>query len=364
MNRKASHPALRAMSALGLLCGCGARSELDGAFDGYEPPSTGGSDAGGAPGAGGGTGTGGAQSSGGVLAVGGSALTGGTTSTGGAIATGGSGGTIASLIVADREPMGPTCAYGGTRVRTGLDDGLPGGIARNGILETEEVDPLDTSYACSDCLHLAVVGGDNSPLAAVAYGVQGAAADVICEVGLFNVDTVELTPAALAPYATMLVFNTNGFPFDGAALVGTAVSDYFDDGGQVVVTLFADGGYAITGDWTAKRYNRLTHEWAPFLPDSFSRSNPAQGVLPDHPLLLGVELLSGQGWIAPIVPTEDSVLVAAYASGTVLAAAGPVKDAQGRLRHRVDLNIHPEDIVSGTWAGDGFRLLANAIMYY
>lgn len=270
-----------------------------------------------------------------------------------------------SLIRFEREPMGENCARGGSRIQIGLDDGRPGGIARNGVLEPEEVDPRQTGYACSGCLDLAVVGGSNSQVAAVAEGILAVAPGVFCGVGLFNADTDPLDVASLRAFETMLIFNSNSDAFDDGAAVGDAVSEYFDDGGQVVVTLFANGGYAITGAWTANGYNRVTHEWAPLAPDSFTRGDPTQGLIPDHPVLQGVEFLYGSScWIAPIVATEGSSIVAAYASGTILAGAGPVMDAQGRTRNRVDLNIHPEDISGGFWYGDGFRLLANALMYY
>jgi len=52
-----------------------------------------------------------------------------------------------SLIKLTPEPAGSNCAAGGTRIDVGIDNGDGGGTARNGILETGEVDA--TSYVCN-----------------------------------------------------------------------------------------------------------------------------------------------------------------------------------------------------------------------
>jgi len=263
-----------------------------------------------------------------------------------------------------REPMGPHCARGGVRFDVGLDDGHPAGTADNGLLEDEEVEPASTSYRCNDCIDLAVVGGTGSEVEQVAQAILGQAPSVFCGADLFNVETDSLAVEDLRKYEALLIFNSNLYPFTDPEGVGSDVAAFFDDGGQVVVSHFADAGYQITGDWTAKEYNRLTHEWAIIQTDSFTRADPAQGLVPDHPVLSGVEFLTGSGWIGPNLVMPGATAVAAYASGSLLAAAGAVTDAQGRLRNRVDLNIHPEDIIGGFWYGDGVRLLTNALEYH
>jgi len=271
---------------------------------------------------------------------------------------------VNSVVRSSREPMGDNCARGGVRLDVGLDDGHPGGIAHNGALEDAEVDPAQTRHVCNGCIDLAVVGGNSSLVEQVAEGILGQAPAIFCGADLFNVETDSLAVDSLRKYEAMLIFNSNFYPFTDPVQVGNDVAAFFDDGGQVVVSLFADAGYQITGDWTAKEYNRLTHEWAVLQADSFSRSDPAQGLVPDHPVLYGVNFLTGSGWIGPNVVMSGATAIAAYASGSLLAAAGPVLDAQGRLRNRVDLNIHPEDIMGGFWYGDGVKLLANALEYH
>jgi len=268
------------------------------------------------------------------------------------------------VVRTSREPMGNNCARGGERLEMGVDDGLPGGIAENGELEDEEVNPDQTRYVCNACIDLAVVGGNGSLLNEVAQGILLQAPGVFCGADLFNVETDNLHVDILEKDEAMLIFNSNFNPFSDPGGVGSDVAAFFDDGGQVVVALFADAGYPIAGAWTAKEYNRLTHEWANLVQDSFTRSEPTQGLFPDHPVLDGVNLLTGSGWIGPNVVMSGATAIAAYAGGNLLAAAGPVTDEQGRVRNRVDLNIHPEDIVTGAWYGDGLQLLANALAYH
>lgn len=52
-----------------------------------------------------------------------------------------------SLVKTTAEPAGANCATGGTRVDTGLDDGLPTGTANNGVLEAGEIE--STRYVCN-----------------------------------------------------------------------------------------------------------------------------------------------------------------------------------------------------------------------
>ena len=55
---------------------------------------------------------------------------------------------IDELIVTTDLPQGdPNCQHGGIRVDVGIDDGDPGGIADNGILEPEEID--ETQFICN-----------------------------------------------------------------------------------------------------------------------------------------------------------------------------------------------------------------------
>ncbi len=47
---------------------------------------------------------------------------------------------LASVTQVVAEPPGPACDAGGVRILAGLDDGHPGGIAADGILQSEEID--------------------------------------------------------------------------------------------------------------------------------------------------------------------------------------------------------------------------------
>jgi hypothetical protein len=57
---------------------------------------------------------------------------------------------FSSLSTANTEPPGSNCSYGGIRINIGLDNGDGGGIARDGLLQSGEVD--STSYHCQDVI--------------------------------------------------------------------------------------------------------------------------------------------------------------------------------------------------------------------
>lgn len=62
-------------------------------------------------------------------------------------ATGAAGGDgFNALVQTSTEPPGVHCASGGTKIETGVDDGLPSGTARDGVLDAAEVDA--TAYVC------------------------------------------------------------------------------------------------------------------------------------------------------------------------------------------------------------------------
>ncbi len=52
-----------------------------------------------------------------------------------------------SIVALGEEAAGANCAEGGQRIASGLDDGDPGGVAGDGILQDEEVD--QTSFVCN-----------------------------------------------------------------------------------------------------------------------------------------------------------------------------------------------------------------------
>ncbi len=52
-----------------------------------------------------------------------------------------------SIVALGEEPAGENCSEGGQRISSGLDDGDPGGVAGDGVLQADEVD--QTSVVCN-----------------------------------------------------------------------------------------------------------------------------------------------------------------------------------------------------------------------
>ena len=89
-----------------------------------------------------------------------------------------------SLIdVTNLAPGHATCVEGGTQIDAGLDDGIPGGIADNGILEVDEID--ETSFACDGNQLLIDPANQGSPDILCATSTQ-------VNVGLDNGDNGEI----------------------------------------------------------------------------------------------------------------------------------------------------------------------------
>ncbi len=74
--------------------------------------------------------------------------------------TGSSG--FTTLFTSTVETAGANCSAGGRKLTFGLDDGLPSGTARNGILETGEVE--GTNYICNGSNGKTILNGTTDPL--------------------------------------------------------------------------------------------------------------------------------------------------------------------------------------------------------
>jgi len=187
----------------------------------------------------------------------------------------------------------------------------------------------------------------------------------LCTIHYLDVNAAVPTLALLEPYQAILVYNDDWFPYADPAAVGDIVASYFDGGGRVVIALFADGGYAITGAWTANHYNLIAARWVRSSADSFSSAIPTQDLVPTSAALAGVTTIVGNAsaWHGTQTVANGGLPVALWESGDLLAVTGVVTDANGRPRNRVDLNIQPTDVASGVYAGDAVRLLANALLY-
>jgi hypothetical protein len=173
------------------------------------------------------------------------------------------------------------------------------------------------------------------------------------------------TLGTLMAYQAILVYNDDGQPYFDATGVGNVVASYFDNGGRVVVALFADGGYALDGNWMTKKYNLIVPAFVGEIADSFSSGDPKQDVVPSSPVLAGVSAITSNatGSHGNLATANGGMPIANWASGDVLAVTGVITDGSMKQRKRVDLNLYPPDIATGVVTGDAYRLLANALLY-
>jgi hypothetical protein len=184
-----------------------------------------------------------------------------------------------------------------------------------------------------------------------------------CEVDYLDANSGSTPTAAdLSKYGAVLAYDSDNYPFADSLGLGNSLAEYFNGGGRVVITLFADAGYPIGGAF-ADHYLLLTPSAASVATDSFSASIATQGRVPTSPILAGVTSISGTGWHGNQILQNGGVSVASWASGAPLAVVGTVTDTRGYARNIVDLNILPIDIATGSWTGDGIELLRNALLY-
>jgi hypothetical protein len=220
---------------------------------------------------------------------------------------------------------------------------------------------------CTPCQKVLLLSTLFAAAPGLAAGIQQAEPS-LCVVDYYDVNQATPTLAQLEGYQALLVYNDNIFPgYHDRAGVGDAVAGYFEGGGRVVIALFADGGYGIGGKWTINNYDLIMPgAFAKAAADSFSAAVPAQDVVPTSPVLAGVHAItsSANGSIVPN-PTivNGGMVVANWSSGQALAVTGVIADVNKVSHKRVDLNISPTDIATGAVTGDGFHLLANALLY-
>jgi hypothetical protein len=219
--------------------------------------------------------------------------------------------------------------------------------------------PPDSGPPCDSVLLLDTESAAPRGLVAA---LQAASPGSFCTIDYYDANLGTPALSFLQRYQSILAFNENVQPYVDPVGLGDVLAAYFDGGGRVVIALFADGGYYIQGAF-GSRYLLVAPIYVPEATDSYSSAIPTQDLVPTSPVLVGVHSISGAGWHGSQGIQNGGVRVAQWASGELLAVTGVVTDSSGHLRNRVDLNIQPSDVASGTWTGDGFTLLANAILY-
>jgi hypothetical protein len=181
------------------------------------------------------------------------------------------------------------------------------------------------------------------------------------------IDAGQVTPSVLELAAFDAVLIWSNFSFADAATLGDRLAEYVDQGGGVVVAVFANTtqtpGRYIAGKW-------LTHGYEVVPPQGGATSGIATlGTIhvPAHPLISGVTSFSG-GLVSFRPTTKDiaptATLIAEWSDGATLVAV-----REDTIGSRVDLGFYPpSDAIVGFpdfWdsSTDGDIILVNALRY-
>ncbi len=170
-------------------------------------------------------------------------------------------------------------------------------------------------------------------------------------------DGTQNTPtlAQLQQYDAVMAWSNSGFK--DPAGTGNVLATYFDQGGRVVIAVFANASIAITGNWTARQL---------IMPSGQEEPNDSLGVVnePNSPLMSGVtKLAATSAFRSTGGAINGGVVVAAWASGKPLIVRGVLNN-----RNYVSLNMFPPSASQTTgrndfWTGDGAAIMRNALMF-
>ncbi len=167
--------------------------------------------------------------------------------------------------------------------------------------------------------------------------------------------------ATLQNYAAVLVYSDLDFA-DPVAL-GDNLANYFDAGGRVVVTTFANTT-TLAHTTLRGRFGTVANGYVliqPAAADSSPEPDPLVIVEPESPLVAGVTTLTAsQGLKSTGTVVNGGVVVAEWGSGAPLIVRG-LKDG----RPLVELNMYPPSgaVFSSLWVGDGATIMKNALLY-
>ncbi len=173
----------------------------------------------------------------------------------------------------------------------------------------------------------------------------------------------------LAGYHAVLAFS--GWPFADAALLGERLAAFHDQGGGVVVAVFANtqapftwgnGATPVGGTYSASGGGYALLDYASG--NATSPSDSLGDVLePQSPLMSGVTSLAAtSAWrsTAGVAAGREATVVARWGGGAPLVLRGARGD-----RTLVELNFYPPSgsAYPGGWTGDGAALLRNGLKY-
>jgi hypothetical protein len=183
-------------------------------------------------------------------------------------------------------------------------------------------------------------------------------------VTIWDASTTGSTPTLgdLTQFDAVLVWSNT--TFQNADNLGNVLADYVDNGGGVVVAVFATSTTTV-GRSLGGRFRAGGYEIIPTQSGNTGGTASLGAILvPDHPTVAGVtQLLGGTTASRPTTTslTSHGVKIAEWSDGKTLIAVST------QFPNRVDLGLYPpsRDAVSTSWVPttDGARILANALLY-
>jgi hypothetical protein len=206
------------------------------------------------------------------------------------------------------------------------------------------------------CEKVALIGTNDAQSAILQTRLMNTGS--FCPVDYISYAAAAPTAAALAQYKAVLVYNDvdPGATIDAA--LGDALATYYDAGGRVVISLFANGGFKLQGN-----FGTVANGYVLFDPAFVGNTADSLGAIaePGSVLLRDVSVLTGNVWHGTQAVVNGGVVVASWGNGSPLIVRGVVK---GRKRADVNFMPFPNGNVQGqTWTGDGIELLRNALLY-
>ena len=189
------------------------------------------------------------------------------------------------------------------------------------------------------------------------------ASGLFASVTVINAALVTPSPAELQAFDAVLVWSN--FAFADRVTLGNRLADYVDDGGGVVLAVFANSsntlGRALGGRWDIAQYGIIPQE------GGNASGTATLGTVHDglHPIMNGVS--SFAGGTSSFRPVETSLvpsatLIAEWSDGSTLVAV-----REDTIGARAALGFYPpSDIVlPNFWDATtgGGTLLANALLY-
>jgi hypothetical protein len=164
------------------------------------------------------------------------------------------------------------------------------------------------------------------------------------------------TAALLQQYQSVLVFSDSAFA--DSTMLGDRVADYFDGGGRVVVTTFANASVPLGGRWSTGGYHLIN----PTGQKQPAENAPLQILEAGSPLVAGVtSLTASAAYQSTGAVINGGIVVARWGDGSSPLVIRGVKSGRGYCA----LNFFPASsaVRADFWDGDGATLLRNCLLF-